>query len=308
MTGTASADALRNFQTYEAPPAGFDPRTAEPRLLRHHGFPRRPDPAKEPVYTKLWRRVLGRVPKLQMIRAELAVDPVMSARKRPTGPDFAPSGWGGIVVPTSSLGLTQPANTVFAEWVVPEILPVPGDPSSSLTVGFWVGLDGNDADSYELLQAGTAATITGNKVSYWAWTEWFTTKYKTPAVQVSNFEIQPGDRVSFLVCAPETNHGFVSMMNYRTQFATSVGVQAPGTDITSVGQRAEWIVEGISADLPDFSEVTFTNITAGTQNNQFDLTPGGQITNITGSSSGADLTTALIASPTVAVVLWEGSS
>jgi Peptidase A4 family len=309
MTPVA-ADALHRFQTYSAPPPGFDPHTAAPKLLRQYGFPRRPDPQKEPEYTKLWQRVLGRVRQLQLTRAELEIDPVMSARKLPTKlatPDFSPAGWGGVVVPLSSLGLTPPANTVFAEWVVPTIFPVPGDPSIPLTVGFWVGLDGSDPDSYELLQAGTAATITGDSVSYWAWTEWYTGKYKTSAVKVSNFAIQPGDRVSFLVCAPEANQGFVSMMNYRTQFATSVGVPAPGSDITSVGQRAEWIVEGISADLPDFGDVVFTNITAGTQSQSFNLSPAGQITNITGNG-GADLTAAFIASPTSSLVLWEGSS
>lgn len=310
MSATAIPDVISRLHTYEPPPAGFDPLTADPRLLRRHGFPRRPDPETEPHLTRLWQRALARAPKLQMIKAELAIDPIMSHRQRPQNisPEFTPSGWGGIIVPTASLGFSpyEPANTVFAEWVVPEIFPVAGDPSTPLTVGFWVGLDGSNPTSYELLQAGTAATISGNNVSYWAWTEWYTSQYQDPAVQVTNFAIQPGDRVSFLVCAPQPNQGFVSMMNYRTQQATSVGLPArPG--ITSAGDRAEWIVEGISADLPDFSPMVFTNISAGTQHHSFNLSPDGSITNISGNG-GAALTQAFVASPSTGLVLWEGSA
>jgi hypothetical protein len=307
---------LSRIETYEAPPSGFDPHNAAEHLLRRHGFPRRPDPEKEPQLARLWQRAFARAPGLQMIKAELAIDPIMSDRHRlqnrdPIGdlaPDFSPSGWGGVIVPTASLGFSpyEPANTVYAEWTVPTIIPLAGDPPFPipLTVGFWVGLDGSDPSSYELLQAGTAATITGDSVYYWPWTEWYTSKYKDPAVQVTNFEIQPGDLVSFLVCSRQPNQGFVSMMNYRTQQATSVGIPArPG--ITSVGARAEWIVEGISIDLPFFTPAVFTNITAGTQNHSFNLSPDGSITNIKGSGGNA-LTMASIAGPTDSVVLWTG--
>ncbi|MDN7178750.1 A4/G1 family peptidase [Caballeronia sp. SEWSISQ10-4 2] len=310
MAHPTSPDLLSRLQTFESPPAEFDPQIADAKQLRRHGFPRRPDPEKEPQLMRLWRRAFTRAPRLHMVKAELAIDPIMSRRdpQRNLKSDFNPSGWGGVIVPTASLGFSpyEPANTVFAEWVVPEIFPVAGDPSTPLTVGFWVGLDGSDPTSYELLQAGTAATITGNSVSYWAWTEWYTSQYGDPAVQVTNFAIQPGDMVSFLVCSPQPDQGFVSMMNYRTQQATSVGIPArPG--VTSVGGRAEWIVEGISADLPDFSPAVFTNISAGTQHHSFSLSPGGSITNIAGSG-GSSLTQAYIASPTTALVLWEGSA
>jgi hypothetical protein len=131
-------------------------------------------------------------------------------------------------------------------------------------------------------------------------------RYQT-LYKVSNFQVQPGDLVSVLVCSPQPGQGFVSMLNHRTQQATSVGVPRPGSDITSVGARAEWIVEGISANLPDFSSVIFTDAMAGTQHHSFNLYPGGIITNITGSSGNA-LTQALIGTPSAAAVLWEGSA
>jgi hypothetical protein len=231
-----------------------------------------------------------------MVKAELAIDPIMSRRDpRRTlkpfdgeshGRQFGAHGWGGVIVSTASLGFTpfEPANLVYADWVVPSIFPVTGEPR---TVGFWVGLDGQDPTSVELLQAGTAATVTGNEVTCWAWTEWFTSEYRTPSVRVENFAIQPGDRVSVLVCTAEPDQGFVSMMNYRTQEATSVGIPAPGSDITSVGARAIWAVEvpeqsGVTGQLPDFSPLVFDSATAGTRSHGFDLLPMGMKTNIGG--------------------------
>jgi len=123
-------------------------------------------------------------------------------------------------------------------------------------------------------------------------------------VQVTNFPVATGNTVSFLVCAPEPDHGFVSMQNLATNQVTSVGINArPG--ITSAGASAEWIVEGISADLPDFLPVTFSDCAAGTQDHSFNLAEG-TITNIQGSAG--PLTQTYIASPTSAVVEWEGWS
>lgn len=311
MAAPNLARQMSKFKTYRAPPARFDPQTASPERLALYGYPRRPDPASEPVLWALWQKVFRRAPHLHMTTAELALDPVMTQRDpmKHLKSDFSPSGWASATVSVASLGLTAPANTVFAEWEVPTIFPVSGDPSTALTVGFWVGLDGSDPDSYELLQAGTAATITGSSVSYWAWTEWFTSKYQTPAAKVTNFAIQPGDLVSCLVCGPVlgSTNGSASFLNYRTNQALTIGIPAPGSDITSVGSRAIWAVEGISADLPDFSPTVFSGITAGTQAQAFNLSPDGVTSNIAGSG-GATLAQAFIAAPTVALVLWEGSA
>ncbi len=38
------------------------------------------------------------------------------------------------------------------------------------TVGFWVGIDG--FGNNQVLQAGTAATVTGQTIDHWVWTEW----------------------------------------------------------------------------------------------------------------------------------------
>jgi hypothetical protein len=244
---------------------------------------------------------------MRYTKAELAIDPIMSRRdplshgpaaRARTGSDFRPGGWGGIVVEPSS----ETINNVFAQWTVPGIFPA-SDPSGPITAGFWVGIDG--FTNGQVLQAGVAVTVSSSplNVQWWAWTEWYTTHYQDPAVQITNFPISVGDTVTFLVCAPRPDHGYVGVQNLTTQQATSVGIDArPG--ITSAGASAEWIVEGISADLPVFlPDVTFTRCASGTRDFAYDLTTG-IVTNIQGSTS--PLTNAFVSSPTIAVVQWEG--
>ena len=108
-----------------------------------------------------------------------------------------------------------------------------------------------------------------------------------------------------VVSAPQPNQGSVYLSNERTGQATKIGITPPA-GFTSIGASAEWIVEGISADLPDFFECTFCDVVAATPHHAFDLTPDGIITNIGGSNG--PLTQAILASPNTEVVLWEGSA
>jgi hypothetical protein len=306
---TPHVDVAAQMRTFEAPPDGFNPFTAPDSLLLHHGFPRRPDAQKEPQLYRAWRRAFR--PGAKMVKAELAYDEIMS-RRNPLhrgGTDFKPSGWGGVVVPTSALGFGEPANTVYGQWTQPYVYPLASPPPGPQTVGFWVGIDG--FGNNQVLQAGTAVTVNGSSVIHWAWTEW----WPNGAVQITNFPVAPGDIITCLVCAPQTNHGFVSMKNERTNQAVSVGVNPP-SGITSAGATAEWIVEGISADLIPWDEFplpivldifNFSGATAGTKNHSFDMQPKGILTNITGNG-GKALTQTIIASPSAAMIFWEGLS
>lgn len=141
-------------------------------------------------------------------------------------------------------------------------------------------------------------------VEWWAWTEWWSTRYNDSAVVVTNFPISAGDTVSVLICAPRPNYGSVWMQNLTTGQATSVGIDArPG--ITSAGSSAEWVVEGISAELPVFlPAITFSGCTASTQHDSFNLQPHGLPTDINGTNG--PLTKTSIASPTTVVIEWEG--
>lgn len=295
-------EVLKHIITYDAPPAGFDPNSAQPRVLRKHGIPRRPDAVKEAHLKAIWDSAFASKP--TFIKAEVEVDYRLTKRKRPVvvkktkGKKFSPSGWGGVVVP---VGFTppEPVVLVYGEWFIPNITPIPNEPPQGQTVGFWVGIDG--FGNNQVLQAGTAATISGNSVDHWVWTEW----YPLPAIRVTNFAIKPGDYITVLVCANQPDHGFCSMMNKTTNQVTTIGILPPSST-TSIGATAEWIVEGISSILPVFSTVVFTNCSAGTKNHSFNMN-GGVITEI-GGAGGAALTTSSILSDTRGMVKWLQSS
>lgn len=306
---TSDQNTLKHITTYAAPPAGFDPKRAPARTLYKHGIPRRPDAVKEPHLKAIWDRAFASKP--EFIKAEVEVDYVLNKRKRPviTRPaiaavgksakkKFSPSGWAGVVTPVN-FNPPEPAVSVYGEWYIPTVTPIPNQPPGAQTVGFWVGIDG--FGNSQVLQAGSAATISGTSVDYWVWTEWF----PIGAIKVTNFPIKPGDYLTVLVCANQPNHGFCSMLNKTTNQATSIGITPPG-GVTSIGATAEWIVEGISPILPVFSSVVFANCSAGTKNHSFNM-HGGIITEITGAG-GANLTTSGILSDTQGIVKWLGAT
>jgi Peptidase A4 family len=312
------------MRVYEAPPESFDPQTAPHALLRRHGFPPRPDPETDPQRARIWTRAFRRP--VTYVTAQLAIDEVMSARRplpaRRSSTDFGVpiANFAGVArvqdPPGGGSDFTSPATMVFAQWIVPEIIPVePG--SDDQTVAFWVGLDGApenipEAAATQVLQAGIAATVSphwyGNStVRYWAWTEWFADPSDQPAVEVTNFPVAPGDLVTFLVCAPTPDTGHFSMLNNTQGFATSVSINAPD-GITSVGASAEWVVEQVSSELPYFHYVMFSDCAAGSTAELFNLEPFGAPMEIVdaGDPPGTSLAKPIIVAPTLALVAWEG--
>jgi len=285
--------------TFPAPPKNFDPTTASATTLAQYGIPRRPSAQTEPVLRAQWDRVFALKP--TFIQANLVPGKLPFSRPHitPTGEFGLGGNWAGAVVQVASLKLSppQPANSVFAEWQVPTINTKTSEPGTQI-VGFWVGLGGYTTNN--LLQAGTASTMTGSSVSYWAWTEWFPAGYV-----VDSLEIKAGDTVSVLVCAPETDHGYVSMMNHRTNQAISVGVSDPFGTSPYDGSTVEWIVEAIETEMPNFGTVAFTNITAGTQNDTINLTDAITLNTV---SSGKTLATGkVLASQNEVEVIWDAA-
>jgi Peptidase A4 family len=284
--------------TFPAPPKDFDPATASARSLAQFGLPRRPDPKTEPGLRKLWDRAFARKPTI--VQARLVEDKVWHSRPRKAWKkeQFGLAGnWAGAVVEVASLDLNppEPANVVFAEWTVPAINPKPAETGTQI-VGFWVGLGGYGTNN--LLQAGTAATITGSSVKYWAWTEWVPAGYV-----VDNLAVEAGDVVSVLVCAPESDHGYVSMMNHRTNIAISVGVSDPQGTTPYDGSSVEWIVEAIETEMPNFGSVAFTQVTAGTQHHTINLSHAFTVNTVSGGTTLA--TGKVLASEHEVEVIWD---
>jgi hypothetical protein len=80
MLEMTDAEVLKHIVCYDAPPPDFDPTTADARLLRKYGIPRRPDAEKEPHLRRIWDRAFASKP--TFIKAEVAVDHTMSKRRR----------------------------------------------------------------------------------------------------------------------------------------------------------------------------------------------------------------------------------
>ena len=101
--------------TFPAPPKEFNPVTGSDKELAQYGYPRRPDPVKEPVLRKLWdQHFTG---KHTLVRAELVEDTVWHTvpHGAPKKPGFGLGGdWGGAVVKVASLGLNPPEPVTVA--------------------------------------------------------------------------------------------------------------------------------------------------------------------------------------------------
>ena len=275
------------LRTYHPPPDGFDPHTAADELLRRHGLPRRPDPGREPSPARAWRRAFARP--VTFTGAELAPDPVLSSRVPfgGQGTEFDLNPWAGVVRRKGDEpNYPAPATMVFAQFTVSEVATIDPEGYDPLEVAFWVGLDGYNGLNGQILQAGIAARgepgLFSNSVSYRAWTEW----HPAPAGWMTNFPVTAGDTLSFVACAAEPDFGLVSVLNYATGRATTVGVPAPDEGVVSGGGSAEWIVERVSADLPYFFPATFSDCTAGSLHEVFALAPGGLPLDIEGAPSG----------------------
>ena len=294
---------LKTVQVFDPPPADFDPIKASDRELALYGFPRRPDQEHEQELWVLWEKAYRHRPRA--IRPSIAIDEVLLssprrlARREHDG-RFAPGSWGGIVTKTGDYAFTpaEPANMVFAEWLEPPVRPDLDNPNTAMTLGFWVGLDGFGND--QVLQAGTAVTVTGETVDHWAWFEW----WPAPPVRLTDFPVSEGDTIAVLVCAFEPQRGYASFLNRSTGVTANIAFGPPKEITASLGAMAEWIVEGISSDLPNFVIVGFHECTAGTKGHHIGLEKPTK-TEIAGASKDLTVTICLPERKTV-VVLWQG--
>jgi hypothetical protein len=147
--------------TFEAPPAGFDPLTADPSTLNDHGYPDRPT---EPAALAEWKVLLGTP--LRHFK------PTITRRKdrRPSsvmeGP-FTSGIWSGAVATTSSAPVFF---TVAGRWEVPRIAKFANGDDRQMSA--WVGIDG--FNNRVLFQAGIHAVMSAgdDHPEVYAWIEW----------------------------------------------------------------------------------------------------------------------------------------
>ncbi|KAL7809057.1 putative aspergillopepsin [Trichoderma gracile] len=179
--------------------------------------------------------------------------------------------WSGAVIHSPPEGETF--NSVSASFVIPKP-SIPGESpvNDYYTVAAWVGIDGDTA-SNAILQTGVDLTISGGRVYYEPWYEWWPDhSYIFPEY----LSISPGDVIKATVSATSSTSGFAIIENVSTgklvsKYLTSTYALAQ--------QNAEWIVEnyimglGTSSHhtpLANWSSIVFTDTRASTQKSWLD--------------------------------------
>ncbi len=212
--------------------------------------------------------------------------------------------WAGVLL--DPLPPAGRATLASARWVVPEVSTADPAGRDDLTIAFWVGLDGGPGAG--LLRAGISARVRPGtrtrQVRYDAWTRWDSDPSRSPAI-ATRLPIGAGDSVAVTVCADETRLGLVRMANLTRNLTMTTAVRAPA-GVRMGNPAAAWIVQGVSATLPAFSPVSFTECAASSAGETFHLAPGGVAFDIARERGGPRLTRTSITSPTSAVVGWNG--
>ena len=212
------------------------------------------------------------------------------------------SNWAGAVLTAPPAG--QTFNAVSAQFTVPTpSVPPGGSSSGSYSASAWVGIDG-DTYGNAILQSGIDFTISGGRVSYDAWYEW----YPNYAIDFSGISMSAGNVMSVSVTSTSASAGNVVLQNLSTGKTVTKALSAPSSSSHLGGQNAEWIVEDYESgsslvSLANFGTVTFTNCVAKTPSQTLG-TSGATIIEIE-SSSDQVLTAVSVPSSSQVKVVYE---
>jgi len=289
-----------------APPPGFDPLTARASDVEKFGFPPLPE---DPRMMERYKRVFNQIRhKFNYVTPTFRVnrDRVHGPRQRQAAAGTETStNWSGAVVYAPQ---GQSFKWVEGDWVVPDVdAPTQNQWYYSAS---WIGIDGDK--SGDVFQAGieceayrSGTSITRNIYPWWEW-------YPTPEVAITNFNISPGDYLTFLLCSKQgagSTTGTVYITNRTTGVSTSVTLTAPGST-KLVGNCAEWIVEaptvgGSQSAIADYGEVFFSECEAWLTNGNG--VNGGTGNNINLSTGGTVVSDGILITPTVVRCEYAGS-
>ena len=290
-------------KTFE-PPAGFDPFTAKPSDVVGRGFPERPVGGEN---LERYKRVIGQLKrKANYIVPTFRVnDKFHGPRKRLTteGTETSTNWSGGVIFAPSG----QSFKWIQGDWVVPNV----DAPTQNqwYYCASWIGIDGDR--SGDVCQAGVECEVyrSGSSITrnIYPWWEWF----PHAEVGITNFQIDPGDMVTMLICTAGANSTSASVFfaNRTTGASTSLSFNAPsGTKL--VGNSAEWIVEaptvgGSQSALADYGEVFFSVCQAELTNNSTVDVGTGDTINMT--AGGSTVSTGTIITPTILQCQYVGA-
>ncbi|KAJ7508239.1 peptidase G1, partial [Mycena galericulata] len=179
------------------------------------------------------------------------------------------------------------------------IVPMPKAPtggSGSFAASAWVGIDGSTCGT-AILQTGIDLTVSGSRVSYDAWFEYF----PAAATDFTGITISAGDTITLTATVMNATSGTVQIENLSTGVTVS---KALTSSARLCQENAEWIVEDFEEDgspvpFANFGTVNFTKAEATTSSG-YKAGPNGAIiidleqdrkviTSVSTSSSGVTI-------------------
>jgi Peptidase A4 family len=271
-----TTDELVNASvTSGLPPPGFDPLRAPQFVLDQLGFPKRPDPARQPGAYAFWQRMFA--PPLVFDAFKSAAVPLWTRPRRAFVAQFSPEetslNWSGAYI-------TPRDGTVFSSiWGAYQV-PTPNIPAGGTANKYrsstWVGFDGQRRYYMSTLpQFGTAQNIDFvNGVptrSYFAWWQWWARDVSGAAfpIKLAAPDIHPGDLIMLFMQVASDRGGVSFVMKNVTTGSAVNFFQGPPPAVAGLpfkvsGATAEWVMER-SADagdptpleLPDYGTVDF---------------------------------------------------
>jgi peptidase A4-like protein len=230
-----------------------DPRGLSDQDIQARHYPPRPDAQANPDQYAAWQQLVTSGPTLIAPHGVVDHERVHSLSR-------TSDNWSGYVItsPTS-----QPIYSwVYGNWAVPRAYAESGFSSWDHS-SFWVGIDGYGSN--DVVQDGTDQnTLTFFWVqssSYDGWVEW----YPQSSISISNFPVNPGDRVHFWTLAKDAagnytstpNTGWFYMWNQTQNVYLYYTIGIPSGAVFS-GHQAEWIMErptvlGSTSSLADYN-------------------------------------------------------
>jgi hypothetical protein len=235
--------------TPPAPPAGFDPVAASDADLARYGMPPRPNPfARDGLAYATWSHAMKHAkirvaPQVRVTRHRHV--PAVALRRLPgeQAGTLGSTNWSGEIVLSGASSYGGSSYTeVLAQWLVSAVQQPVGSCSGFDVSSTWVGIDGANGSSSDVVQGGTEAdTGCSNGVTtqnFYPWFEW----YPDDEYEITNFIMYRGASVFVVVQATGPTTANVTYVNLETENYTIVSVKAPpGTSLK--GSSAEWIVE-----------------------------------------------------------------
>ena len=258
--------------TFPLPPKGFDPLHASAQDLQRHGFPRHPDPIKEPRAAGRWveafrhyREFTHVIPEFTE-RPDHVHGPNRRTIKNSQGQlNATSSNWSGEV---AFVGGGDKFEWIVGAWTVPHVYAIPGATGTDYSSA-WLGIDGDG--SGDVMQAGTESDSDGSCYAWWEW-------YPNYEVAIPNFPVAFGDAITLLLCSTGASTAWMSIGNLTSKHYTSFSFSAP-SGTTLVGNCAEAVMErpgvgGALAELPRYGLIEFNDVVAYSQKSSGPIAAG----------------------------------